>query len=90
MHQTYLARFFQYSHEIMDSVDGGMYTVDLNLKITSINHAAAEAAGVLREEALGRHCYELFHMDLCASGCPVGGFAGRDVGSAQGRPRHLS
>ncbi len=57
-------------HElILDSIQEGVFTVDLNWRITSFNRAAQEITGVPRAEALGRRCFEVFRADICETGC---------------------
>lgn len=57
-------------HElILDSIQEGVFTVDLEWRITSFNRAAEEITGVPRAEALGRRCFEVFRADVCETGC---------------------
>jgi PAS domain S-box-containing protein len=56
---------------ILDSVADGVFTVDDNMRIQSFNRAAEEITGFTHDEAIGRHCYEIFRSDACASACPV-------------------
>ena len=56
---------------ILDSVAAGIFTVDLNWRITSFNRTAEEITGVSREEALGQRCPEVFKADICESGCAI-------------------
>jgi PAS domain S-box-containing protein len=60
----------QRHHElILDSLEEGVFTVDLNWRITSFNRAAEKITGIPRAGALGRHCFEVFRADVCESGC---------------------
>ncbi len=45
---------------ILDNLTEGVFTVDLELKITSFNKAAEAITGVSEDEAIGRTCSELF------------------------------
>ncbi|MBI5186228.1 MAG: sigma 54-interacting transcriptional regulator [Nitrospinae bacterium] len=54
---------------IMNSVADGVFTVDLRWRITSWNRAAERITGFSKEEALGRHCYDVFRANLCQTGC---------------------
>ena len=54
---------------ILDSIADGVFTVDLNFRITSFNYAAEKITGFLREEALGRTCAEVFRADVCRDDC---------------------
>jgi PAS domain S-box-containing protein len=60
----------QRHHElILDSLEEGVFTVDLNWRITSFNRAAENITGIQREQALGRQCFEVFRADVCETGC---------------------
>lgn len=52
-------------HIILDSIEEGVFTVDLDWCITSFNRAAEKITGVSREEAIGRPCSEVFSTDAC-------------------------
>jgi PAS domain S-box-containing protein len=54
---------------ILDSITEGVFTVDMDWRITSFNKAAEKITGVPREEAIGQLCYEVFKADVCESGC---------------------
>ncbi|NWF91178.1 MAG: sigma 54-interacting transcriptional regulator [Ignavibacteriaceae bacterium] len=56
---------------ILDSISDGVFTVDLEWRITSFNRAAEEITGVSREEALGRLCSEVFRCSLCEAECAL-------------------
>jgi sigma-54 dependent transcriptional regulator, acetoin dehydrogenase operon transcriptional activator AcoR len=60
----------QRHHElILDSLAEGVFTVDLNWRITSFNRAAVTITGIQRSQAIGRHCFEVFRADVCETGC---------------------
>jgi len=60
----------QRHHElILDSLAEGVFTVDLNWRITSFNRAAEVITGIQRLQAIGRHCFEVFRADVCETGC---------------------
>jgi PAS domain-containing protein len=46
----------QSCHDIFDSIEEGVFTVDLKWRITSFNRAAEKITGVSRKEAIGRPC----------------------------------
>ncbi len=54
---------------ILSSIADGVFTVDSDRVITSFNPAAEKITGVAASQAIGRHCYEIFHSDICESGC---------------------
>ena len=61
---------WQRHHElILDSLAEGVFTVDLNWRITSFNRAAETITGISRAEAIGRPCHEVFRADVCETGC---------------------
>ena len=56
---------------ILDSIADGVFTVDPDQKITSFNKAAVEITGIKQEEALGRHCWEVFKASICEKRCSL-------------------
>ena len=54
---------------ILDSVTEGVFTVDLDWRITSFNKAAERITGIPRAEAIGQLCYEVFKANVCETGC---------------------
>ena len=54
---------------ILDSIADGVFTVDLEWRITSFNRAAEEITGVPEAEALGRPCCEVFRANVCETTC---------------------
>jgi PAS domain S-box-containing protein len=56
---------------ILESISDGVFTVDLSWHITSFNRAAEEITGILREEAIGRLCSEVFHSSMCETDCAL-------------------
>jgi len=59
------------THIILDSIADGVFTVDLEWKITSFNRAAKEITGIKKHEAIGRHCWEVFRASICEQGCKL-------------------
>ena len=59
----------QHHDLILDSLQEGVFTVDLHFRITSFNRAAESITGVRREQAIGRQCFEVFRADVCETGC---------------------
>lgn len=59
-------RFFKV---ILSSIADGVFTVDKERRITSFNRAAERITGVSASAAMGKHCYQVFHSDICESGC---------------------
>jgi PAS domain S-box-containing protein len=56
---------------ILDSINDGVFTVDASWRITSFNHAAEALTGWSRDEAIGRHCYEVFRANICQGSCAL-------------------
>jgi len=56
---------------ILDSIADGVFTVDLERKVTSFNRAAEKITGIKKEEALGRHCWEVFRASICETQCAL-------------------
>ncbi len=54
---------------ILDSIADGVFTVDMNWKITSFNKAAENITGITRKEAIGNRCSDVFRADVCEKGC---------------------
>lgn len=59
-------RFFKV---ILRSIADGVFTVDNDRRITSFNPAAERITGVSSSQAIGMKCYEVFHSDICETGC---------------------
>ena len=56
---------------ILDSIADGVFTVDPDWKITSFNRAAEEITGIRKEDAIGRHCWEVFRASICETSCSL-------------------
>jgi PAS domain S-box-containing protein len=56
---------------ILDSIADGVFTVDLDWRVTFFNRAAERIIGVPREEAVGRPCWEVFRADICEEACAL-------------------
>lgn len=56
---------------ILDSINEGVFTVDLEWQITGFNKAAESITGVTREEALGRPCCDVFRASICEKSCAL-------------------
>jgi PAS domain S-box-containing protein len=56
---------------ILDSISEGVFSVDDQWRVTSLNRAAEQLLGISRSEALGRPCDEVFKSDLCHDACPL-------------------
>lgn len=56
---------------ILDSINEGVFTIDLDWQITAFNRAAERITGVSRKEAIGRPCCDVFHADICEKYCAL-------------------
>jgi PAS domain S-box-containing protein len=56
---------------ILESISDGVFTVDHNWLIMSFNKSAEEITGISREEAIGRHCWEVFRSNMCEGDCAL-------------------
>jgi PAS domain S-box-containing protein len=56
---------------ILESISDGVFTVDHEWRITSFNRAAEEITGIPRDEALGKHCREVFRSNMCETNCAL-------------------
>jgi PAS domain S-box-containing protein len=53
----------------LDSINEGVFTVDLNWRIASFNRAAEKITGISRENATGHRCSEVFRANICSNAC---------------------
>ncbi len=56
---------------IFDSITDGVFTVDQNCIITSFNKAAEQITGFTAEEAVGKHCFDVFRTEVCHKQCAL-------------------
>jgi PAS domain S-box-containing protein len=56
---------------ILDSINEGVFTVDLSWRVTSFNRAAERITGVPAEQALGQPCCEVFRASICEQSCAL-------------------
>ena len=48
------------SQEILESISGGFFALDTNLRFTYLNKAAEDGTGLRRDEVIGKHVFEIF------------------------------
>jgi PAS domain S-box-containing protein len=63
----------RYREPILDSINEGVFTIDLNGHITSFNRAAEKITGMRREDAIGQRCSEVFRANICQEACVMKG-----------------
>lgn len=56
---------------ILESISDGVFTVDLKWRITSFNRAAEEITGIMRQEAIGNLCSDVFRSSMCKAECAL-------------------
>ena len=56
---------------ILDSINEGVFTVDMSWRITSFNRAAQFITGITAEQALGSFCWDVFHANICQVECAL-------------------
>lgn len=56
---------------ILNSIADGVFTVDRDWKITTFNRAAERITGIRKEDAIGRHCWEVFRASICENLCSL-------------------
>ena len=54
---------------VLDSINEGVFTVDLDWRITAFNRAAERITGVSRQQAIGQKCFDVFHANICQGEC---------------------
>ncbi len=59
----------EWTRTILDSITEGVFTVDLEFRITFFNRAAEKITGIPAQEALGRPCCEVFRANVCETAC---------------------
>lgn len=63
----------RYREPILDSINEGVFTVNLEWRITSFNRAAEKITGIRREDAIGNRCREVFRANICQNACVMRG-----------------
>ena len=56
---------------ILDSITEGVFTIDLEWRITSFNRAAEEITGISRRQAIGQQCKNILRANLCETACAL-------------------
>jgi len=65
---------------IIESIGEGVFTIDLEKRITYFNSAAETITGFEAGEAVGQKCFDIFRSDICEKECPL------DRSLASGKP----
>jgi len=56
---------------ILDSISEGVFTVDLDFRITSFNRAAEQITRIPSDKALAQQCKDILRADICEQGCAL-------------------
>ena len=56
---------------IIDSISDGVFTIDLDYKITFLNQAAERITGHSKNEALGKPCAQILRTNICEEECTL-------------------
>ncbi len=56
---------------ILDSINEGVFSVDLDWRITAFNRAAERITGVRPQDAIGKPCCEVFRANICETACAL-------------------
>ena len=56
---------------VVNSISDGVLAIDPDRRITFMNRAAERITGFSLSEALGRHCWDIFHTNVCRENCPL-------------------
>jgi PAS domain S-box-containing protein len=54
---------------ILDSIADGVFTVDMEMHITSFNRAAESITGFSRNDAVGLPCFDVLRANVCEENC---------------------
>ncbi|MBN2208982.1 MAG: sigma 54-interacting transcriptional regulator [Candidatus Coatesbacteria bacterium] len=64
-------KYKEHIEVILDSIADGVFTVDLEFRITLFNSAAERITGIERDEAIGKPCWEVLQTTVCESACAL-------------------
>jgi PAS domain S-box-containing protein len=69
--QALLALETERSRTVINSIADGIYTVDLDLRLTGFSRSAEKMTGYREAEVLGRPCSEVLRSSVCDTDCPL-------------------
>ncbi|WP_456409041.1 sigma-54 interaction domain-containing protein [Caldithrix abyssi] len=61
----------KFTEVILDSLGEGLFTVDKDFRVQTINRAAERLLGIKREKVLGDFCKNVFRTVRCLGECPI-------------------
>ncbi|MFC2163998.1 PAS domain S-box protein [Acidobacteriota bacterium] len=56
---------------ILESMEGGVLTIDKDCRVTTFNRSAEEITGYTREEVQGEECCNVLKSEVCEESCPL-------------------
>jgi PAS domain S-box-containing protein len=56
---------------ILNSITDGVFTIGEDWRVLSFNRAAERITGTSADQAIGRHCRDVFQSDACLESCPL-------------------
>ena len=59
----------EFLNNILSSMQGGLFTIDKDARITSFNRSAERITGFKKEEVLNKKCYTILRSNLCKTKC---------------------
>jgi PAS domain S-box-containing protein len=59
----------EFLDNILASMQGGLFTIDAEARITSFNLAAEKITGFKKDEVLNKKCYSVLRSNLCKGKC---------------------
>lgn len=59
----------KWSNLLLRTIPSGLFTVDLNRRITSWNEVAVEITGLKAMEVIGKHCLSVMNSESCREEC---------------------
>ena len=60
----------EFLSNVMESMEGGVLTLNTKRQITSFNRSAEMISGYTKEEALGQDCCDILQSEVCEEACP--------------------
>lgn len=57
--------------KILESISDGVFTIDADKRVISINRAAETITGFKAEEAVSQYCFDIFRADICEKNCAM-------------------
>ncbi len=69
--QARLSTEIDRTRTLVNSIADGIYTVDLDMRITSFSRSTERITGYREEDVLGAKCREIFKTSVCDTDCPL-------------------